>query len=191
MRLLLSLTAVLLLSACRVEPPGATDVYAAQQILFEADRPVWKKTGLSADSLDRALALLDRATAAGHPFASSTKAFTVMVHEGHLAAEPHFRAVLEDPSTTQRHRDQAYGMLASIAGMRPRLEAGLQWRDIPPGQQLAWSDVPGAVAVLQEARAAGSQMADSTLRTRLDVLHRQRDAGNADADSLLALLERR
>ena len=92
MRTVLFVLALTVLAGCRIEPPGATDVYAAQQILFDEDGVAWKNTGLSADSLDHALELLERATAAGHPFASSTKAFTVMIHEDHLAAEPHFRA---------------------------------------------------------------------------------------------------
>lgn len=144
---------------------------------------------VSADSLERALDLLDRATSAGHPFASSIKAFAVMIHDGQLAAEPHFRAVLANEHATQRHRDQAYSMLAFIAESRPRLKAGLKYNDIPYDRQLEWADVPGAFAVLREASAAGSTQADSLLRHRLDTLHRQRDAGNADADSLLTLLE--
>ena len=164
-------------------------MFAADQILFEDDARRWKNAGLSADSLDRALTLLDHATAAGHPFASSTKAFAVMIHSGHLAAEPHFRAVLDDEHTTQRHRDQAYSMLASIAHMRPMLAADLKWADIPRGRHLAWADVLGEVSVLREASAAGSTAADSFMSHRIETLRQQASAGNADADSLLALLD--
>ena len=74
----------------------------------------------------------------------------------------------------QRHRDQAYTMLAFIAESRPQLEAGLKHNDIPHGRYLQWTDVPGMVAVLREASTAGSTAADSLLQYRLTTLQRQR-----------------
>ncbi len=188
MRSVLFVLILAALSGCRIGPPGATDAYAANQILFP-DGELIGKSAISPDSLDRAIALLDRATAAGHPIASSNKAFTVMVQEGLLDAEPHFRAIVENENTAQRQRDQAYGMLAQIAAARPRLEAGLDWNDIPPGRHLDWADVLGEIAVLREGIAAGSATARPFLETRLEGLRRQRAGGNADADSLLALVE--
>lgn len=183
MRNLSALLALALVSGCQLFAPGQSDFQAAIQAMHGSDGTrSWSATDASPDELASIHRHLDAAIDAGHVGAAQLKANVVWQTDGLLASEPHWRRLAETD-------DAAWGIVAYIASARPALEAGVRARDLAPGRQIDFRDVPGEVAVLREGAAAGSATADSLLRDRLGTLRRQRAAGDADADSLLALLD--
>ena len=183
MRHLLAILTLSLVPGCQLFAPGQTEFRTALHMLEDASREnVRSAEYLSPDELATVHRHLDAAIEREHPGAMQLKAHVVWQTDGLLASEPYWRQLA-------RVDDKAWGMVAYLASIRPRLEAGTHARDLPPGHQLDGLDTEAEIAVLREGAAAGSATADSLLRARLDVLHRQRAAGNADADSLLALLD--